>query len=102
MFSSSSYFRRSLQSSANIGDGLALFNQLFRGAQLADDLLEGLLRLRFMRLLLAKFGRYGSSHKGWFSFCGSRHEEFVGLGVMNDIPDATTVDFLESVSGKQM
>ena len=29
-------------------------------------------------------------------------EEFVGLGVMNDIPDATTVVFLENVSVRQM
>ena len=29
-------------------------------------------------------------------------EEFVCLGVMNDIPDATTIAFLESVSGKRM
>ena len=29
-------------------------------------------------------------------------EEFVGLGVMNDIPDATTVVFLESVSVRRM
>ncbi len=29
-------------------------------------------------------------------------EEFIGLGIMNDIPDATTVAFLESVSGKRM
>ena len=29
-------------------------------------------------------------------------EEFVGLGVMNDIPDATTVAFLEIVSVRRM
>jgi transposase, IS5 family len=29
-------------------------------------------------------------------------EKFVGLGVMNHIPDATTVAFLESVSVRQM
>ncbi len=29
-------------------------------------------------------------------------EKFVGLGVMNDIPDATKVAFLDSVSGKRM
>jgi hypothetical protein len=26
-----------------------------------------------MGLLLAKSGRWGSSHKGWFSFWGPRH-----------------------------
>ena len=29
-------------------------------------------------------------------------EKFVGLGVMNDFPDATTVAFLESVSARRM
>jgi len=29
-------------------------------------------------------------------------EEFVRLGVINDIPDATTVAFLESVSVRRM
>jgi transposase, IS5 family len=29
-------------------------------------------------------------------------EEFVGLGVINDIPDATTMAFLESVSVRRM
>ena len=29
-------------------------------------------------------------------------DEFVGLGVMNDISDATTVAFLESVSVRRM
>ncbi len=33
----------------------------------------------------------------WQSF-----EEFIGLCIMNGIPDATTVAFLESVSGKRM
>ena len=29
-------------------------------------------------------------------------EKFVGLGVMNDFPDGTTVAFLESVSARRM
>jgi hypothetical protein len=33
---------------------------------------SGVWRLRFMGLLLAKSGRWGSSHKGWFSFWGPR------------------------------
>jgi transposase, IS5 family len=29
-------------------------------------------------------------------------KEFTGLGIMNDIPDATKVAFLDSFSGKRM
>jgi hypothetical protein len=36
---------------------------------------SGLWRLRFMGLLLANSGRYGSSHKNWFSFWGPRQNE---------------------------
>jgi len=34
---------------------------------------SGVWRLRFVGLLLAKSGRRGSSHKGWFSLWGPRH-----------------------------
>ena len=38
---------------------------------------SGLWRLRFMGLLLAKFGRWRSSHKGWFSF-GAHFTKLLG------------------------
>jgi len=36
-----------------------------------------------MGLLLAKSGRLGSSHKGWFSFWGPRHPDLLSQETLN-------------------
>ena len=72
-------WERNLQAPADIGAGLALFEELLSGAKLAEDLYSygeasGYVGMAhtFNGLLLAKSGRSGSSATGWFSFWSPR------------------------------